>query len=453
MIEMAELVHTIKQDSNVIKLMGGMLAGNVGEVKPTLDLTTELCFTYPLIESLLGMATQEVMPILELLTNEDILEKHFHDKLLFCPYCRSPNLRPSLRCPKCGSRNIAKGRVLEHFSCGNIGLEDEYMAAGKYICSKCKKEFRFLGTDYRSLGVNHKCHSCGEVSSKAALKWQCLKCSLFFADGEAKEAILYSYRINDEKRPLLDFELGLKVRFIEFLKNQGYEVTEKAKIGITTKSGAEHTLDIMARLDDGFIVYTIGIGIVIDSHGEEIGLEEIFKFDDKAYDLGIHDKVLLVIPRLSPEAKQFAKRQRIKTFENKDLETFLDSAIPAARRQVKKEPFKFETKAKFLEYLKNLHYKVEEKAKVRGRSKAEHTLDIMAYKGDGFVTHTIGIGIIIAKDRISLDTVSSFDTKAYDIGIHDKVMLASPGLKPEANRFAQQQRIKVIEVDDPTKLA
>jgi len=452
MVEIVELVHTMRQDSNVMKLVSKMLAGDIGEVKPTLDLSSELGFAYPQVESLLAVSSQEVLTILGLLADESVLQRQFHDKLLFCPHCRSLNLRPILICPKCGSGNIAKGRVLEHFSCANIGLEDEYAAAGKYICPKCNKELRFLGTDYRSLGVNYKCHNCGEIFSEAALKWQCLKCSILFTDGEAKKTVLYSYRINEEQRHLLGFELGPKARFVEFLKSQGYEVTERAKVDSVSKSGAGHTIDILARRDDGLVTYTIGVGIVIDSNGREIGLEEVFRFDDKAYDLGIHDKVLLVMPRLTHEAKQFALRQRIKVFEDKELETFLASATPSTRPHMKTEPFKFDTKAKLLEHLKNLGYEVQEKAKVQGRSGVEHTLDILAYNDDGFITHTLGIGIIRVNDGVNLDAVSLFDTKAYDIGIHDKVLLVSPNLSQEAKQFAQQQRIRVVEVEDPVKL-
>jgi predicted RNA-binding Zn-ribbon protein involved in translation (DUF1610 family) len=461
MVEVVDLVSTIKQYPNAMRLVGKMLLGNISEVEPAIDLPTELGFTYPQVENLLGVATQETLSILDFLASNHVLEKRFHDKLLFCPYCRSPNFRPGLRCPKCGSENIAKGRILEHFSCGNIGLEEEYAAAGKYICPKCKKKLGFLGTNYRSLGIDYKCYNCGKVSSGTGLKRQCHQCSLLFTDGEAKETLLYSYRINDEKKPWLEFELrpwwkfeiGPKAHLIDFLKNQGYEVTESARIAGMSKSGAEHMLDILARRDDGFVAHTAGIGIAIDGHGEEIGLDEVFAFDDKAYDLGINDKVLLVSPRLSAEAKQFAQRQRIRVFEDKDLETFLASAPRSARRQMNYGPFKFDTKVKLLKRLKSLGYKVEEKAKVQGRSGTEHVMDILASYDNGFITNTIGIDVIAAKDEISLDAVSSFDTKAYDLGIHHKVLFVSPRISQEANKFAQYQKITVITVDDSMRLS
>ena len=49
-------------------------------------------------------------------------------------------------------------------------------------------------------------------------------------------------------------------------------------------------------------------------------LEHIFDFDDKAYDIGILDKAFIASPELTPEARQFARRQRIKVFEVGEIE-------------------------------------------------------------------------------------------------------------------------------------
>jgi predicted RNA-binding Zn-ribbon protein involved in translation (DUF1610 family) len=460
MVHVVDLFGAIKEYPNAIKLTGEMFLGNISEAKPTVDLSAELGFTFHEVENLLGVTTQEALNILDFLASKHVLEKRLHDKLLICPYCQSPNFKPGLHCPDCGSANIATGRILEHFSCGNIGLEEEYMSAGKYICPKCKRKLGFLGTDYRSLGINYKCHNCGKLSSVSSLKHKCHKCSLLFADNEAKETHLHSYRINAEKKPWIEyelkpwweFEIGPKAHLIDFLKNRGYEVTERARITGKSKSGAEHMLDILARRDDGLVAHTVGIGIVIDCRGRDIGLDEVFAFDDKAYDLGINDKVLLVSPRLSAEAKQFAQRQRIKILEGKDLETFQASTSKPVPRQIDYGQFKFDSKAKLLKQLKNLGYKVEEKVKLEGRSGTEHVMDILASYDNGLVSNTIGIDVITARDEIGLDAVSSFDTKAYDLGIHQKVLLVSPGLNQEANKFAQYQKIIVITAYDSMRL-
>jgi len=454
MVEVIDVIDIVKQDPRAIKLVKEFLAGNISEVKPTTNLATKDGFAYPQAESLLGTTTQEAVATLEFLANQDILGKNIRGNILFCPHCQSPKLKSELGCPKCGSGNIGKGRILEHFACRNNSLEDDYATDnGKLICPKCGQELRFLGTDYQSLGISYKCRDCGTISKEAAASWQCLQCSHFFPEYAATEIVLYSYHLNVEKKRKMEFELKERPLFVDFLKKRGYEVVESANVNGTTKSGAKHFIDILARRDDGLITYIIGVGILISSRGQDISLAEVFAFDNKVYDLGIHDKVLLVVPKLDQEASRYARQQRIKIIEEKDLETLLNSPPPPSPKQSGSTPFVFENKANLLDHLKSSDYRFEEQAKIMGRSGVEHTFDILAFNDDGIITHTLGINILVAKDEISFNTVSSFDTRAYDVGIHDKLLLACPKLSNEARQFAQYQRIKVIEVDDPARLA
>jgi general secretion pathway protein E len=111
------------------------------------------------------------------------------------------------------------------------------------------------------------------------------------------------------------FEFTSKSHMIEFLTEQGYEINENAKM--KGKSGAEHTLDILATRDEGIITHHIAIGIKVDQ--ELIGLDKIFDFDDKAYDIGIQDKVFIAIPGITEEARHFAERQQIRIFEATEI--------------------------------------------------------------------------------------------------------------------------------------
>jgi hypothetical protein len=453
MVEVVDVIRMVQQNPKAMKLIQEIMSGKISEVKPSTNPATKEGFGYPQAESILESTTSEVVATLEFMANEDILERNLHQNILFCPRCQSPNLKPGLGCPKCGSGNIAKGRILEHLACRNNSLEEDYGTNGKYICPKCRQELRFLGTDYQSLGINYKCRECGGISKDAAFNMQCLQCSRLFPEGEAKEIVLYSYRLNESKKRQLQYELSEKPRFVDFLRSRGYDVIESAKVNGTTKSGAKHILDILAQRSDGLVTYTIGVGILIDSQGQEVSLAEVFSFDNKVYDLGIHDKVLLVVPKLSPEAGQFARQQRIKVIEEKDMELLLKLPPPSVQKQSGNKPFIFETKAKLLEHLKNSGYRFEEKAKIMGRSGVEHIFDILAVNNDGVINHTLAINILIAQDEISFNAVSSFDTRAYDVGIHDKLLLACPGLSQEAKQFAQYQRINAIEVNDPSKLA
>jgi len=168
----------------------------------------------------------------------------------------------------------------------------------------------------------------------------------------------------------------------------------------------------------------------------------------KAYDIGIHDKILVVVPGLHREAEKFASQQRIKVLEVRDLETVLSSAASKPGEEVKMEPFEFKSKSQLIGYLKQLGYQVEENAETQGRSGAKHNLDILATKDDGIVIHHIAIGIEVAEKPVELDMVFDFDDKAYDIGILDKVFIAVPGLSREARQFAQRQKIRVFEVKE-----
>jgi len=439
-VDKTPLPTTEGENEKAMKLVAEMLTEKIFDIRPQLDYASELGFVYPVAEQMLGVKAEQVISILESLVDKGILSKNFFERLLRCPQCRSLNLRPTTHCPKCGSGDIVRGRVLEHFVCGYVGPEDEFAAKGRYICPKCKVELRTIGSDYQSLGLLRKCRACDEIFNIPVIKWRCLKCSSLTAEDRVIEANIYSYTLNEEKRGWLEFELKPKHQLIEFLRERGYKVTENA--AIKGRSGAEHRIDILATRDDGIITYNIAIGVEVA--GEEIGLGEIFDFDDKAYDSGIHDKILVVVPGLRREAEKFASQQRIKVLEVRDLEMVLSSASQPSG-EVKRAPFKFESKSKLIKHLKQSGYEVKENATLKGRSGAEHEIDILATRDDGIVTHHIAIGIEVAAEPIELDKVFDFDDKAYDIGILDKAFIAVPGLAPEARQFAKRQRIKVFE--------
>ena len=442
--EIPQAISSVEQNEIAKKLVAEMLAGHIVDIRPQLDFTSELGFTYPAVEQTLKVKGKEVVSILESLTDKGILKRDFFDRLLRCPQCQSMNLRPSTHCPKCGSGNFARGRVFEHFSCKFVGLEDEFVASGGYICPRCGLELRMSGGDYQSLGLMGKCRDCYEIFSQPEIQWRCLKCGTLTPQDKVSEVNIYSYSLDETKRNWLEFELKPKSQLIEFLKQRGYEVRENATM--KGRSGMEHSIDIVATRNDGVVTHNIAIGVEVAA--DKIGLDKIFSFDDKAYDIGIHDKILIAISGLGREAEKFASQQRIKVLEVRDLETVLASGAPRPGKGVKKEPFEFKSKSQLIQYLERHAYQVKENAEVKGRSGAKHSLDILATRDDGIVTHHIAIGIEADEKPVGLDKVFDFDDKAYDIGIRDKVFIAVPGLTKEARQFAHRQRIRVFETKE-----
>jgi hypothetical protein len=424
-----------------MKVVAAMLAARVADIKPQLDFATELGFLYPLVEQTARVKGKEAVSIVESLTERHILRKSYFDRLLHCPRCQSINLRPSTHCPKCGSGDIARGRILEHVACGYVGVEEEFSVKGKYVCPKCKLELRTVGADYLSRGVLRKCRDCNEIFTSPLVKWRCLKCSSLSTEDEVIEVNIYAYTLDEGKRNWLEFEIQPKVRFVEFLVHHGYKVTENARV--KGRSGAEHRLDMLASRDDGVVTHNVAVGIEIAR--EQIGLDRIMDFDVKAFDSGFHDKVLIIIPELGEEARKFASYHGIKVLEPKDLDTLL-TAGAHPRPEIVREPFEFESKSQLIEYLKRRGYRVRESADVKGRSGASHNMQILATKDEGILTHRIAIGIEVAEKPMGLDRVFDFDDRAYDAGIMDKVLVAVPGLTGEAMQFARRQGIRVFEV-------
>jgi len=162
----------VVSDEKAMKLVAEMLAGNIVDIRPQLDFESQMGFSYPYVESVLDVKSEEGVAILESLASKEILIAKFFEKLLRCPQCQSVNLRPSANCPRCGSGDITRGRVLEHFVCKFVGLEDEFVSGGRYICPKCKQELRTIGSDYQSLGLLYKCHDCDNIFNQPIVKWK-----------------------------------------------------------------------------------------------------------------------------------------------------------------------------------------------------------------------------------------------------------------------------------------
>jgi general secretion pathway protein E len=234
---------------------------------------------------------------------------------------------------------------------------------------------------------------------------------------------------------------ALRIQIRQYLEQQGYAVTEGAKqLG---NSGIEHTFDMLAQRDDGFTSYTIAIGIAAGGDREmEVGT--IFSLANKAYDCGILDRILITIPDLSEEAKQMARKQRIRVIDGEQIGQLLTTK--PAQPVKTKEPVNFETKEELVTSLANRGYGVKEKAKLKGRSGIEYTFDMLAHVEDGQVEHRLGIDFLNGDKEVSLEQVMLFDTKAYEVGIDEKVILVLVELSPEAQQFAQHQQIKVLKL-------
>lgn len=256
-------------------------------------------------------------------------------------------------------------------------------------------------------------------------------------------------QLKDAVHPEVQFENHLQDvegQFIKKLKALGYKV--ERHVTLEGKFRTEHTFDLLARKSNGLISYVTAIGIIKHDNGQPIGLSEVFEFDDKCYNCDIWDKVFIALPGLDSVASQFARGQQIKILSEENLKEFL--ALSVAKRDKKTVVVGFSSEEQLLSSLTELGYTIEQDSKVKGRTGAEYTFDILAREDDGFIPHQLAIDVLTG-GRVDLEEMSLFEKKACDAEIQQKVLFISGELTAEAAEFAQQQKINVIRLGSPSK--
>jgi general secretion pathway protein E len=247
-------------------------------------------------------------------------------------------------------------------------------------------------------------------------------------------------KVNIEKGQM-ESSSQLRAQIREYLEQQGYAVTEEAKrVG---KSGIEHTFDMVAQRDDGFTSYSVAIGIA-PAGDREVEVGAIFSLGNKAYDCGILERILVAVPGLSEEAKQLARKQRIKVIDGEQIGQLV--TVKPGKPAKSQEPARFQTKEELVKSLARRGYGIKEKVKTKGRSGIQYTFDILAHAEEGQVEHRLGIDFLNGDKEVSLEQVMLFDTKAYEVGVDEKVILVVVDLSPEARQFAEHQHIKVLKL-------
>ena len=453
----------ILSDPRVIKVVDALVSGKLPDITPVVDFSYKTGYAFPAVSSLIDASEHDTINILESLADNGILIKQPFEKFYVDPDGLF-QLVPTERCPRCDSANVIKGQLVEHFSCGYVGLDRDFKQESRYVCPKCRKDLRLIGTDYRNVGVHYRCQDCNEVFTTPVVKWRNMKTRKIWNAEELREVETFSYQFSPDKKGWLEFQMKPKTQLVDFLKGQGYQVHELAQL--TGRSGAVHTVDVLAIRDDIITKVYLGIGILVAASGEpEVGLESLFRFDTRAYDIGINYKVVIAIPKLGPEAMNFASRQMIRAYEAKTLAavvadlTHLDrsrigmqSRVEAIDNQAASASGS--ARITVVKFLRNRGYEVYERALILGKSGVEHVFDIFARKDDKIVVPTIAIGIASSTtgQPVGLDEVSKFDAAAFDAGIRNKVFLGLPQVSDQAKQFAMQQKIDIFEQQDLGKL-
>ncbi|MGI0021419.1 MAG: response regulator, partial [Nitrososphaeraceae archaeon] len=121
------------QDSN--KQIGSLLNSSV---QISLARISEYC----------NMKKEEALEYLNQLESDRKVVRLENIKEISCSTCSSVKVGQTFHCPSCNSSNFKHGKLIEHFKCGNVTLEESYK---NNICPKCHKEIKTIGVDYKVL--------------------------------------------------------------------------------------------------------------------------------------------------------------------------------------------------------------------------------------------------------------------------------------------------------------
>ena len=238
---------------------------------------------------------------------------------------------------------------------------------------------------------------------------------------------------------------ALKELIKQYLEKRGYKTTEGAKV--LGKSGAEHTFDMLARRDASFANHSIGVAVVPEGD-EKTRINFLHNCANRAYDVGLAGCVLAVGTPLSPETQRLAQHQHMKVIGADEVQTLITEE---PGRPVKfSESLTFQNKGQLVKALENLNYRVEQDVKVKGKSGTEYNFDIIAYDDDTVTGHRLVIDFLNAEKELTLEQVSLFEVKSYDVGFSDKAIVVSVPLSREAKQFAQKYAIQVIQIGNKT---
>jgi hypothetical protein len=306
-------------DPRLAKFLDSFGKDEPGELIPEFSTKSESFSRYPAFESALELDTRHANRLLEDLVRAGVLERRFHDKMLFCPVCNSRDLRLVHVCPKCGSSHVLPVTVFEHVACGELAPEAAFRNGASYICPKCRGELRLVGSDYRMPGVHFQCRDCSELTATPGERWRCRNCSEQLGRDDLREVPLYSYRratAAAAPKPEPEFAAP-RAQVAEYLNRQGYRV--EARVDVAGRSGAVHEIDLLATKSSAGFEHRIVVGFAGTGNGSDVDSEEVIKLYAKAYDVNAQDIVMVAMPRLSADARQFAGHYRIKILDGEDL--------------------------------------------------------------------------------------------------------------------------------------
>ena len=248
-----------------------------------------------------------------------ILEKRVYDRVASCPKCGSEAFLVKARCPYCGSPMFRDAIVLEHLTCGYVGLEKEFLTKdGKLVCPKCGKKLKGLGIDFLRIANVKICEKCGGVFSAPSLTYKCLRCGHESRELELKTKYIYEYVVAPKElrgtRPVL----LMLLRALKEKLPEGYEVLGPY-VDVEASSGVKVKFAVAVKKADGN-----GVLAAIDV-AKEIDKEALLVTFAKARTAGVKHVIVAFAGKVDENIARLAESLGLRILRLDDIDEIAEA--------------------------------------------------------------------------------------------------------------------------------
>lgn len=293
-------------DPPVQLLIGKFVRGEIVELTPSFDLDQTV--RYLEVEEVVDGDVSAAKQLVEKLWDTGVFKRKFHEKVLVCPSCLSPNVSNDYVCPNCNSIDIDRKTLLEHTSCGNIDSVDNFLIEGGLLCPRCNKELVEAGVDYQKLGAWFQCAQCGKRSDMPSPIHRCRNCGHIFTIRDTGFVNVYTYRLATEAEE--EFKRSYVVMKPIGVVLEEFQFKVEMPGQIAGRSGALHRFDAVATKGTSEVV-VVDV-IASDKDIDEVPIASMYA---KVFDVTPSQSFLIAIPKLTDKAKRLASLYRISTIE------------------------------------------------------------------------------------------------------------------------------------------
>ncbi|WDE97011.1 hypothetical protein PQO03_03425 [Lentisphaera profundi] len=214
-----------KTEELVLKALSYYAQGGEN-IKPSRDINSDCAYSYTdFIQKCEGIAVDGFL-LLDELRERGFLRKIINDRLFLCDKCSSWHINLREVCPDCSSLDWKQKRLYHHFSCGYVGLEDEFKvhSYAELHCPKCEQVMRHIGLDYEKPTQSFFCYTCEHIFDEHQTKSLCISCGeqSDLEKMELKE--IYSYQLTAKAYQAIE-KGSLKETSVEdLIKNKATEL-------------------------------------------------------------------------------------------------------------------------------------------------------------------------------------------------------------------------------------